>query len=637
MPDKNDVPLMYRAQLEKRCQLHRIYGPKDLQEIAQEEELETEEQYSERWVKQWLESQSESKNSRNSLLDDDLAKETTQFQTKQYKISWRFVTNGGKDDRIIRPLIAASGLPYYPGSSMKGAFREACRREEEAGRLSLGTCDRYCGAKLKEGDSQPGILRFHGGYPVNKWQENLLDIVHPQQQWQVQTLDTTNKPKNESAFALISLYKPTIKFGISCQLKEINWDEIWNIWEKALGFGIGCRVSCGYGLADKITGDVLYQVKLHGKGASSKLIDKKFEFRPNIFRAALRGHALRIFGGLNPNQAEDIVDELFGGIRPGKEKIGLLGMAFYQENPDFVNDSDVYDVSGKLIWLLLGKLENFKHRPYLQNFVEKLTQFAMLLGGFGKSWRRADHRIFYPKYTEHIIGCHWNWVDDNNPIKSLDNQSLDDATTLIKEILKAAKEWMVKRGYEVIQSITTQPLNNNSTATSNIPKQPQLNKPIPRPNKKQNQATQVTEWREAWHQENVQVWGIIAKNAVDSKVIHWLHSSKQGGNQQPQKGSYHNPPNKPQNQSKPSAFQRPAKPINPVSTRPNIYRTSLTGRLQDKQKSPDPTQIGRLWHRMYPLKNDQYIELITIFPKGCAEAKSLIEWLAFQAEWKRVG
>ena len=78
------------------------------------------------------------------------------------------------------------------------------------------------------------------------------------------------------------------------------------------------------------------------------------------------------------------------------------------------------------------------------------------------------------------------------------------------------------------------------------------------------------------------------------------------------------------------------KPINAFSSRPSIYRTSLTGRLKDKNKSDEPTQIGRLWHRMYPLNNGQYLELITIFPKGCSEAESLIEWLSYQKEWKQV-
>ena len=619
MPDKNDVPLMYRAQVEGRCQLHRIHKRIELDKIANEEGLKASEQYSVRWANQWLASQGEVENPGNPLLKGNFIEDTSKFQTKDYTISWRFVTNGGKDDGIIRPLITSSGLPFYPGSSMKGAFRAACKREEKAGRLPQGTCDDFCGAKLTDGDAQPGILQFHGGYPVNEWQKNLVDIVHPQQGWQVKSMDTINKPNNESAFALISLYKPTIKFGISCQIKEIDWNQIWEIWEKALAYGIGCRVSGGYGLVDDFTGDILYQVKLHGTGAVSKLLDKKAEFRPNIFRAALRGHALRIFSGLNISEAENIVDELFGGIRSGKEQVGLLGMAFHQDsiNLGYVCETDVYDVTGNLIWSLSGKLENHDRRSCLQELVEKLTKFAILLGGFGKSWRRADHQIFYPKYTKHIIGCHWNWIDNN--FDSVKN--LDEAKVFIQGTIEVAEQWMKQSGVEIKRSIIAQ----LPTPNQDITKQ-QSNKPVPKPK---------IECREAWYQNNVQVWGRIAKNKQDSKVIEWLHSPQQGGNQQYQKGNYHNKQNNPQKQTIPLALQRGLTPKN-TGSRPSIYRTSLTGRLHDSKKSEEPTQIGRLWHRMYPVENGQYLELITIFPQKCTEAEQLIKWLCIQPEWKNI-
>lgn len=47
-------------------------------------------------------------------------------QTRTYNLTWRFITNSGQDDGVIRPAIGAKGWPYYPGSSMKGIFRRAC-------------------------------------------------------------------------------------------------------------------------------------------------------------------------------------------------------------------------------------------------------------------------------------------------------------------------------------------------------------------------------------------------------------------------------------------------------------------------------------------------------------------------------
>jgi CRISPR-associated protein Cmr6 len=76
-------------------------------------------------------------------------------------------------------------------------------------------------------------------------------------------------------------------------------------------------------------------------------------------------------------------------------------------------------------------------------------------------------------------------------------------------------------------------------------------------------------WRESWHTKNVEVWGRIAEDKDDSLAIKWLHK----------------------------AYQK----LDNLS----IYKTSVTGSID---------QIGRLWHRMYPKNNHQYLELLTIFP-----------------------
>ena len=166
---------------------------------------------------------------------------------------------------------------------MKGIFRRACTQEQ---------ADRYCGKYLPGGDFEPGLLRFHGSYPSDDtWQDNLVDIVYPQQDRQVK-----NNGRS-SAFVQISLFKPKINFGISSTLliDTTEWTTIWEIWEKALSTGIGCRVCAGYGQPKKHTGNVIYQTQLKGQGAASKGLDNSGEFRPNMFRATIRGHALRIF------------------------------------------------------------------------------------------------------------------------------------------------------------------------------------------------------------------------------------------------------------------------------------------------------------------------------------------------------
>ena len=535
------IPMMFRAQIEGRCQL----------QYAQSDDVE-------RWADEWV---------REATV------QTPEFgqgvQTRPYKISWRFITNGGQDDDIIRPVIGARGLPFYPGSSMKGAFRRACELE------APDCLNDYCGDQT---NLNPGILRFHGGYPSDRtWTKNLIDVVHPQQGWQVGIPQQTN----HSAKVLISLYKPELRFGISSArtLTEEEWQQIWQIWEKALSSGIGGRVSSGYGQPTRHSGAILYKVSLWGQGQTAQLLDGSTEFRPNIFRASLRGHALRIFGGLTTaDTAEQLVDRLFGGIQ-GKAQVGLLGMAFHQTSPEPQKPRPTYSIEGDLKWLLTQPLSE-EERLALRDLIKHLTQFAMLLGGFGKSWRRADHRLFMPDYDDHLIGCHWQWAGKRSPVYDNPVCKLEDVTTLINKLRETAKVWMQMQG------ITGRP-------------------------------DQPADWREAWYEENVQVWVRLADGADDSAAIKWLH------------GSY-------------STDYQGSRTISL-----SIKNTPLTGRLN---------QIGRLWHRMYPIVlsdpdptpeapkrrkprlTHRYLELLTLFPDGTPGSDRFLQFLEsnqtdFEKRW----
>lgn len=530
------VPLMFQAQIEGRCQLQRV--------------TRDEEQQAYRWTSEWVEK-----------AHPQIPEFGAEVQTRTFAISWRFVTNGGQDDGVIRPVIGARGWPFYPGSSMKGVFRRACNREQG---------DRFCGKALAGGDFEPGILRFHGGYPTDEsWQEDLVDIIHPQQNRQVKNNNTS------SALVQISLYKPKLNFGISSTipLEEAEWNTIWELWERALSTGIGCRTCAGYGQPRKHTGNVIYRVKLKGQGAAALLLDKTGEFRPNIFRAALRGHALRIFGGLTDEAtAERLVAQMFGGITDGTT-VGLLAMSFKDTNLelDYFGRGNwevpIYEVEGDLKWLLTQTIPE-PQKAALTKLVQALTRFAMVLGGFGKSWRRADHRLFYPEYYEGssqkpLIGCHWQWAGQ------LDDRvrTLEGVGEFIEEVRQAAKTWMN------LQGLTPNPSN-------------------------------LAFWREAWHPQNVQVWGRLAESDEDSRAIEWLHG----------------------------AYRRAI----PTARIPegSIYRSSVTGRMG---------HIGRLWHRMYPeirkirdpqdpsrpkiVQTRKYLEILTFFPDDSTESKQFKQFL----------
>jgi len=544
------VPLMFRAQTAGRCQLQRV-------------QRNVPEQDAVRWASEWI---------------DKAYPDAPDFgegvQTRTSVISWRFVTNSGQDDGVIRPVIGARGRPHYPGSSMKGIFSRACTPEQR---------ERYCGKDINNGDFEPGILRFHGGYPTSdSWQDHLVDIVHPQQDWQVK-----DDEKTAGAFVQISLYKPKLQFGISCSevLKESEWETIWNIWEAALSTGIGCRVCAGYGQPRKQSGDVIYRCQLRGQGQASKLLDGKTgEFRPNIFRAAIRGHALRIFGGLTDAETTEIlVETLFGGVRSRQEKVGLLSMNFREtslEIEDFGRGNYAvpsYNVEGYLNWLLTPQQPKLPdaERQALQNLIRALTRFAMLLGGFGKSWRRADHRLFFSEYYETeslkpLIGCHWQW-GEGSLLPDVRVRKLEQVGQFIDEVRQVAVDWMKLKGYNF------------------------------RPNK-------YADWRESWHPETLQVWGRLANEAEDCEAIRWLH------------GPY-----------------REAIPRARISEG-SIYRSTVTGEVG---------HIGRLWHRMYPFVKlvksnnpkqpiprvtNQYFELLTIFPDNSLESRELLLFLESQRQ-----
>ena len=549
IPDPHKkVPMMFRAQVAGRCQLQRVVKDQDLDV--------------QKWTDEWIDK-----------VYPELPELGPNVQSRTYTINWRLITNSGVDDSIIRPVIGARGWAFFPGSGMKGLFRRACTKDEAV---------RYCGKPIKSGDWEPGILRFEGGYPIDtSWTERLVDLIHPQQGRQVESQTAPS-----SAFAQISLYKPTLRFAISSSilLMPEEWETIWQIWERAITTGIGSRVCAGYGQFvqdDRIpSAKVLYQTHLKGEGQAPKLLDGETgEFRPNIFRAGVRGHALRIFGGLTDDKtAKTLVETLFGGVS-GKGVVGLVGMSFQESNLDYSSfqkgssyEQIIYKVEGNLQWVLTRKLNDSSHENALKKLISKLTQFAMIFGGFGKSWRRSDHRKFYEEYYENdrhkpMIGCHWQWSGTIELRRDVQVRKLKNVREFIDQVRQAAIDWMAIQGV------------------------------------KPSAVVGIANWRESWHPERVQVWGRKAGGRDESEAIHWFHGP----------------------------YQRA---IGPRDVPKTIYESQLTGKMG---------KIGRMWHRMYPwvrlvkdpanpgelktIATPQYLELLTIFPDGSLECKEFLKFL----------
>ncbi|MBF2049021.1 MAG: hypothetical protein IGS54_16940 [Elainella sp. C42_A2020_010] len=581
--DAADVPVMFRAQIEQAHGSLQFAG-----KVKDSSGKESREDVAKNWVEEWLEPWQVAKPSTQQaeLAKNQLSVALQRFKPSEpdyqlkmptwtrdvgvwiYQLSWRLVTNSGQEPDLIRPVLGAKGVPYYPGSSMKGAFAQACGKDEIGNQKRL----LYCGGETEENGVsklQPGLLRFHGGYPVDAtWadERTLVDVIHPQQSRQVEQEEATGAKKQ------ISLYKTAICFRISStKPDEIDWEEVRVIWEKALASGLGGRTSAAYGqVAYRIEGKTkiplstvkqpLLSVYLSGQGITSTLLNRKPEFRPNMFKAALRGHTLRLFAGVTDGKnAKRATASLWGDTDKevvGKGAIvGQLGIQFLLEpgvsqlsHPKHsYRETDLYRLTDGRLDLYCQAVKESLPESEIEDFVKNLLHFTLLLGGFGKSWRRVDHnkfshQIYLPNYFKYKdkapIGCHWEFGKKSHDLY-IDTSDWHNTIPLFLNTLhQQVQHWLVnwnlpRNGYEKT-------------------------------------------WRESWHPENVQVWGRLADGEKDSLAIAWFHKDYIAG---------------------------------------KTIKGTFAGKI---------SQIGRVWHRMYPQymqvngewqTTGKYVELLTLFPR----------------------
>ena len=470
MPDTARlVPMEYRAQATGRCQRQYIKKPKDAppgwRSAIQQ------------WIDEWVE-----------RVDSGSPFSADGLHVVEAQIDWRLISNSGVDEGIIRPVIGACGWPLIPGSGIKGLFRRACPPQ----RLL-----RWCGSPCASGDLHPGILRFHGAWPSDEsWTQGLLDVAHPQQNWQV---GFTNGSEGHNANAIVSLYRPLLRLCLSStqHLDDEEWLAIDATLKQALERGIGGRTVAGYGSTGKIEGEVLFQCGLEGQGPAAKLLDETPEFRPTMFRAAIRGMALRLFGGITDERtALQVVGELFGSLsREEKQNVGLLGTAYTDTQTSLGQFGSgnwaqpVFTTTGELQWRQARNLRKGEDALLLSELVAQLHGLVMTIGGFGRGWRRPDHRIFWPGYyssgrNKPLIGTHWQWLKPSDLPKDVHVQSVEDLERLLMHAQGSARRWLAA-------------VNR---------------KPGP-----------AAGWREALTPDRVGIWVRQASNSDDAAVIRWFH------------------------------------------------------------------------------------------------------------------
>jgi CRISPR-associated protein Cmr6 len=114
-------------------------------------------------------------------------------------------------------------------------------------------------------------------------------------------------------------------------------------------------------------------------------------------------------------------------------------------------------------------------------------------------------------------------------------------------------------------------------------------------NNSDSNITNQSNWREAFYQNNVQVWARFATDESDCHGIKFFHCNYKTGK--------------------------------------SIYKSSLTGTL---------TQIGRIWHRMYPVQpsdkgnKNKYVEILTIFPNREKLTQDFLDYLEKESNFKKI-
>lgn len=531
-----DVPMMYRAQISGRCGLQ--YG-KNNQDLID-------------WTEQWINPQEEEDpQPLYQYPEPQLGLDGSIYSIK-LEFPCRVFSNCGQDS-IARPVMGKDGIPFIPGSSIKGLF---CRLRD---RETLSPESKEILKKYLPKDD-PAMLRFHGAYPVGNWAATLskveletnkklkdnqkekipyriADVVHPQQPRQV---EGKGKPQ---AIPIMSFYNPTFIFELSCT-KTISlekWQKIGGLLKTALQPGLGGKTSTGYGLFVQPQNTYPVSIRLKGTGVSSTLRGGTPEFRPNMFKAALRGHLNRLLAGVcsNKTKVSKKVSELFGS----NESPGLANIYWNYEQKNLrrahIGDekTPVYEITGDLhLDVKVRNIENSKTRQEARvkdlKLLQYALQFAYTMGGIGKSWRRVWHKGitgwhpgFHPNYPKRAIGCHWegDWTNNfNYQPNTITN--IEELIGFLKELHEFCQEYM-------------------GQSTSNY-----------------------LDWKEAWHPKRLKIYAQLVNK---SELISLFHD--------------------------------------------NIFKTTLA--IGGRQPGRDrPTSTSSVWHRMLPIEGSNlYLEIITLF------------------------
>jgi CRISPR-associated protein Cmr6 len=288
---------------------------------------------------------------------------------------------------------------------------------------------------------------------------------------------------------------------------------------------------------------------LQGVGVSSLLRNDEPEFRANMFKASLRGHASRLLAGVcnDPQLVKNQIDKLFGHTKSP----GCVQLYWEWLPKDFEaakqgrENTPIYQIKGSLHVDIDRRLIH-DASEYEENlaFMRALFQFTYVMGGFGKSWRRIWHKSpkawenvfkgFLPSYQSRAIGCHWQYLDDFE-LETINTQQ--KLTDFLQALYQTTQRFISIQNPQYIKS-----------------------------------------WRESWSPSRVAVY--CSEPVYESSIINLFHQDDN----------------------------------HPFKTTPAICgKRKVKKQKNGKESEFLEFHVSSVWHRMLPLGNNQYLEIVSVF------------------------
>jgi len=136
-----EPPMMYRAQVQGRCNLQFAGDRGDNPDRTQ-------------WMQEWLLSGGNLTSPKYQYDYESTGDKTkASIYTFTVKFPHRVFSNSGQDS-IARPVFSNYGIPYIPGSSIKGLLKRLLYSDETLPQSDRQLVETYCGD-----EENPGILR----------------------------------------------------------------------------------------------------------------------------------------------------------------------------------------------------------------------------------------------------------------------------------------------------------------------------------------------------------------------------------------------------------------------------------------------------------------------------------------------